>query len=67
MSMTLRLTEEQDRPLQAFADAQGVSKQEAVVRALEFRAERLTREEQVRASAGAAIERYGPLLDRSAQ
>jgi hypothetical protein len=33
--MTLRLTDEQDRLLQQLADAQKISKQEAVVRAIE--------------------------------
>lgn len=33
--MTLRLTEEQDRLLQRLADSQGISKQEAVTRAIE--------------------------------
>jgi len=40
MAMTLRLTEEQDRMLQELADAQGVSKQEAAVRAIEDSARR---------------------------
>jgi predicted transcriptional regulator len=35
MAMTLRLTEEQDRALQALADAQHISKHEAVVRAIQ--------------------------------
>lgn len=35
MAMTLRLTEDQDRALQALADAQKISKHEAVVRAIE--------------------------------
>jgi predicted transcriptional regulator len=33
--MTLRLTPEQDRALQALADAQHISKHEAVVRAIQ--------------------------------
>ena len=40
MAMTLRLTEEQDRMLQELAAAQGVSKQEAAVRAIEESAKR---------------------------
>lgn len=35
MAMTLRLTEEQDRALQALADAQKISKHEAIVRAID--------------------------------
>lgn len=34
MAMTLRLTEDQDRALQSLADSQGISKQEAAVRAI---------------------------------
>lgn len=40
MAMTLRLTEEQDATLQALADAQHISKQEAAVRAIESAARR---------------------------
>jgi len=35
MAMTLRLTEEQDRALTELAKAQNISKQEAVVRAID--------------------------------
>jgi hypothetical protein len=40
MAMTLRLTEEEDQMLQALAAAQGISKQEAVVRAIRNALER---------------------------
>ena len=46
MAMTLRLTDEQDRALQALADAQKISKHEAVVRAITDSA---NRRQQVRA------------------
>ena len=45
MAMTLRLTPEQDAALQAIADAQHISKHEAVVRAI---ADYTSRREQVR-------------------
>ena len=41
MAMTLRLTDDQDAALQALADAQHISKQEAAVRAIEAQAERI--------------------------
>jgi predicted transcriptional regulator len=67
MAMTLRLTDEQDRSLQALADAQGISKQEAVVRAIEQQAERTLVASDVRDWADFALERYSGLLDRLAQ
>jgi predicted transcriptional regulator len=67
MAMTLRLTEEQDKTLQTLADAQGLSKQEAVVRAIEEQVERIAVVGEVRNWADFALERYGSLLDRLAQ
>jgi predicted transcriptional regulator len=67
MAMTLRLTDEQEKNLQALADAQGLSKQEAVVRAIEEQAERITVVGEIRDWADFALERYGSLLDRLAQ
>ena len=67
MAMTLRLTDEQDTSLQALADAQGISKQEAVVRAIEAQAERVVAVGEVRDWADFAIDRYASLLDRLAQ
>lgn len=64
MSMTLRLTEEQDRLLGELARSENVSKQEAVIRAITDRAARLTQDGEVRRAARAAISEYGPLLDR---
>lgn len=65
--MTLRLTEEQDAALTRLANAQGISKNEAAVRAIETQAENVSREDEVRRLTQEAIERYGPLLDRLAQ
>ena len=65
--MTLRLTEEQDAALQQLADAQHISKQEAVVRAIEEQAVRLSVARDVEQWADFALARYRDLLDRLAQ
>jgi uncharacterized protein (DUF1778 family) len=65
--MTLRLTEEQDRILTDLARAEGISKQDAVVRAITDRAAKLSKDAEVRRLAREAIRDYGPLLDRLAQ
>jgi hypothetical protein len=67
MSMTLRLSEEDDHLLTALANAEGISKQEAVIRAVTEKAARLEKDHEVRQSAREAIARYGSLLDRLAQ
>jgi uncharacterized protein (DUF1778 family) len=67
MPMTLRLTPEQDELLERLAVAEGVSKNEAVVRAIVDSAARLDKDSQVREMARAAIQKYRPLLDRLAQ
>lgn len=67
MSMTLRLTDEQDRILTELANSENVSKQEAVIRAITDRAARLRQDTEVRQAARAAIAEYGPLLDRLAE
>ncbi|MFD4467391.1 ribbon-helix-helix protein, CopG family [Rhodococcus sp. NPDC058505] len=64
MSMTLRLTAEQDELLSELARSEGVSKQEAVIRAIAERAARLTQDSEVRTAARGAVAEYGPLLDR---
>lgn len=65
--MTLRLTDEQDRTLQALADAQQISKQEAVVRAIEEQAARVFVAGEVKEWTDFALKRYRDLLDRLAQ
>lgn len=65
--MTLRLTDEDDATLARMAEAEGISKNEAAVRAIRERAERVGSDEEVRRLTREAIERYGPLLDRLAQ
>ena len=67
MAMNLRLTDEQDRVLQALANAQQISKQEAVVRAIEAQAERFSLAGDVSQWADFALDRYAGLLDRLAQ
>jgi uncharacterized protein (DUF1778 family) len=67
MAMTLRLNDEQDRLLSELAEAEGVSKQDAVIRAITERASRIARDAEVRRLAREAIRDYGPLLDRLAQ
>ena len=67
MAMTLRLSDEQDRILTDLAAAEGISKQDAVVRAILERSSRLAKDTEVRRLAREAIRDYGPLLDRLAQ
>jgi hypothetical protein len=62
--MTLRLTDEQDRALELLAESQHISKQEAVVRAIEAQAEQLSTARDVREWADFALNRYANLLDR---
>lgn len=67
MSMTLRLTDEQDRALTALAEAGGVSKNEAALRAIIKSAQDLNSETEVRRLTREAADKYGPLLDRLGQ
>lgn len=62
--MTLRLTDEQDRALELLAQAQGVSKQEAAVRAITDAAARRVHDERVQELSATARERYADLLNR---
>lgn len=64
MAMNLRLDDEQDRALAALAEAEGVSKNEAAIRAIMERAARIARDRDVRQAAQEVIERYGSLLER---
>lgn len=67
MSMTLRLTDDDDARLTKMAEAEGISKNEVAVRAIRERAERFASNDEVRRLTREAIEQYGPLLDRLAQ
>jgi predicted transcriptional regulator len=65
--MTLRLSDEQDQLLQRLADAQHISKQEAVIRAIEEEAARVAVGQDVQVWADHALTRYEHLLERLAQ
>jgi predicted transcriptional regulator len=67
MAMTLRLTDEQDEMLTALAESEGVSKQEAAIRAITQQSARLAKDTKVRELARQAMRDYGPLLERLAQ
>lgn len=67
MAMTLRLTQEQEHTLALLAEAQGLSRQEATVRAITEAAERHVRSERVSALSTSGRERYAALLGRLAQ
>lgn len=67
MAMTLRLTPEDEQALTLLAEAQGVSKQEATVRAIHEAAARRLRRDKVSALSAAARGRYADLLDRLRQ
>lgn len=67
MAFNLRITEAQDRALTELARSQGVSKNEAAVRAIEETWTRRRHETRVRELAQSAVQRYGPLLDRLAE
>lgn len=67
MAMTLRLEPEDEKALALLAEAEGVSKQEATVRAIREAAARRVREDKVRHLSAVARARYGDLLDRLGQ
>lgn len=64
MAMTLRLTREQEHTLATLAEAEGISRQEAVIRAINDAAARKLRSEQVRALSERARDRYADVLSR---
>jgi hypothetical protein len=63
MAMTLRLDPEDEKALTLLAEAEGVSKQEATVRAIREAAARRVREDKVRRLSADARSRYADLLD----
>ncbi|MFT4217060.1 MAG: CopG family transcriptional regulator [Micropruina sp.] len=65
--MTLRLSPEDDRALTLLAEADGVSKQEATVRAIHEAAGRRVRRDKLAELSAGARERYADLLDRLGQ
>lgn len=65
--MTLRLTPEDEQALTLLAEADGVSKQEATVRAIHEAAARRLRRDKVADLSAAARTRYADVLDRLGQ
>ncbi len=65
--MTLRLTPEDEQALALLAEADGVSKQEATVRAIHEAAARRLRRDKVADLSAAARTRYADVLDRLGQ
>ena len=64
MAMTLRLTDEDEHALTLLAEAQGISKQEATVRAIRDAAARRVHQDRVRDLSEAARARYADVLER---
>jgi len=64
MAMTLRLTDEDEQALALLAEAQGISKQEATVRAIRDAAARHVHEDRVRDLSAVARARYADVLER---
>lgn len=64
MAMTLRLDDEESQQLRALAEAEGISQQEAVRRAIRERYERTVHQAAVHEAGEWAVSRYASLLDR---
>lgn len=64
MAMTLRLDQDDEATLTALAAAEGVSKHEAVVRAIRSAAARQVHEDRVKDLSATARERYADVLRR---
>jgi predicted transcriptional regulator len=67
MAMTLRLDEGLDRQVQELADAQGISKQQLIVRATEEFVQRERRMTRTLANADRVVRESAGLLDRLGQ
>ena len=67
MAMTLRLSPEDERLLAALAEAEGVSRHEATLRAIRDAAARHVHETKVADLSARARERYADVLDRLAR
>jgi predicted transcriptional regulator len=67
MAMTLRLDEGLDRQVQELADAQGISKQQLIVRATEEFVQRERRMTRTLANADRVVRENAGLLDRLGQ
>ncbi|MFN3865972.1 MAG: CopG family transcriptional regulator [Demequina sp.] len=64
MAMTVRMTAEQDAMVTALAKRWGVSKNEAILRAVEESASEQDRSREVGELSREMIDRWGPVLDR---
>lgn len=64
MAMTLRLNEDDERALTALAEADGVSKHEATIRAIHEVAERRGHVQAVAESSARVRSRYAEVLER---
>lgn len=64
MAMTLRLTPEDERLLAALAEAEGVSRHEATLRAIRDAAARRGHEAKVAEFSARARDRYAEVLER---
>lgn len=67
MAMTLRLTERDEQALAALAEADGVSKQEATIRAIHEAAERRGHEAKVADASKRVRARYADVIERLGQ
>ena len=67
MAMTLRLTPDDEKALALLAAADGISRQEATVRAIHEAANRRVRADRVKELSSKARDRYAALLDRLGQ
>lgn len=67
MAMTLRLTPDDEKALALLAEADGISRQEATVRAIHETASRRVRADRVSELSSQARDRYAVLLDRLGQ
>ena len=67
MAMTLRLTDEDERVLTSLAEADGVSKQEATIRAIHEVAARRGQERDVARASARARARYADVIERLGQ
>lgn len=67
MAMTLRLSPDDEQALNLLAETDGVSKQEATVRAIHEAASRRLRQDNLRTLSADARQRYADLLNRLGQ
>lgn len=64
MAMTLRLSDDDEQALALLAEVQGISKQEATVRAIREAAARRLHQDRVRDLSAQARVRYADVLER---